>query len=323
MATEREQKNPAVVHVLAPAKVNPWLEVLHRRPDGFHELDTTMVALDLADELRLERSEEPGVQLSLSGPMASPDIPRDSSNLAVRAAEMVLDEAIRSRQSDGARGIRIELEKKIPSQAGLGGGSSDAAAACLGALQLLGEPWQAQQVRELLAGLGSDCVFFHDAATTGFARCKGRGELVETLDPIEASWSFALLAPALAVPTGEVFRALARALSAGVDGPSVPERLFSCTEAEARLGLFNRLEAAAQIAVPALSAWRDFLDQNDAQHFQLSGSGSTYFGMYRNQEDARASLDGLVHAAAESKLALRGTWVARPLGTGACLRADL
>jgi len=316
--TERADPVPGnLVRMLAPAKVNPYLEVEGRREDGFHELDTLMVALDLADELELELCSTPGVHLALSGEYASDDIPSDERNLAVSASARVLADALERGTVPASTGINLSLSKKIPSQAGLGGGSSDAAAACLGTAILLGKGWQGGELRAWLADLGSDCVFFHDAAMTGFARCKGRGELVQALEPIDPSWCFALLAPDLRVPTGEVFGALTRALSEGAVLPSVPERLFFCPEAEARLGLFNRLEAAAQSAIPALGAWRNLLDQNGAQHYLLSGSGSTYFGLYRNQEEARASLQGLVRAASQSGLEVRGTWVAKPLGRGA------
>ena len=316
MNKQADRAPASVVRMLAPAKVNPFLEVQSRRDDGYHELETLMVALDLADELELALCSNPGVHLELSGEFASDDIPSDERNLAVRASALVLADALERGLVPESTGINLRLVKKIPSQAGLGGGSSDAAAACLGTAILLGKGWQGEQLRAWLTGLGSDCVFFHDAAMTGFARCKGRGELVHSLEPIDPSWCFALLAPELRVPTGEVFGALTRVLSERAVLPSVPERLFFCPEAGARLGLFNRLEAAALSAIPALGAWRNLLDQNGAQHYLLSGSGSTYFGLYRNQEEARASLQGLVRAARQSDLEVRGTWVAKPLGGG-------
>jgi 4-diphosphocytidyl-2-C-methyl-D-erythritol kinase len=122
---------------LAPAKLNLFLEVLARRPDGFHEVDTLLVALDRGDALRARLGAQPAgggqVALRLGGPAATPDVPSDRTNLAVRAAEGVLALA-----SGPPRSLWLELEKRVPSQAGLGGGSSDAVAAALASAELLG-----------------------------------------------------------------------------------------------------------------------------------------------------------------------------------------
>jgi hypothetical protein len=129
---------PVRVRVRAPAKVNLSLAVLGKRPGGFHEVETSMLALELSDLLELAR--EPGgrVRIELSGAHASADIPRDETNLAARAARAALELA---RSADG---LVVRLEKHIPSGSGLGGGSSDAAAAWIGAATLLGlDPWSA------------------------------------------------------------------------------------------------------------------------------------------------------------------------------------
>ncbi|MFT5285470.1 MAG: 4-diphosphocytidyl-2-C-methyl-D-erythritol kinase [Planctomycetota bacterium] len=322
MTTSSSNRSAQSVRLSSPAKVNLFLEVHGRRPDGFHELDTLMLTLDLGDELRVEFSDQPGVQLELSGPAASEDIPTDERNLASRAAKFLLDDAIERGLADPGRGLLLTLEKKIPSRAGLGGGSSNAAAACLGAAHLLGNHWDQEQLSTCLGSLGSDCAFFVNAAATGFARCQGRGEIVSALGVFDSDWHFVVIAPSLAISTPEVFAALGRGLSAECAPPSVHENLFFCPESEARLGLFNRLEAAALEAVPALGVWRDLLDENDAQHFLLSGTGSTYYGMYRSREEAEASLVRIRDAAGSRELPLRGSWVARPNGRGVHILPD-
>ena len=304
------------MRVSSPAKINPYLEVLCRRPDGFHDLDTLMLTLDLADELHLQVTREPGLRLKLGGPAASEDIPDDSGNLAWRAAAWVLDDAIARGLLDPKCGLDIFLHKKIPSRAGMGGGSSNAAAACWGSAQLLGNHWSRAQLDTCLGRLGSDCTFFLKAVSTGFARCQGRGEIVRPLNPIDLDWHVCLLTPALHISTPEVFAACERVLSERMEAPSVRENLFSCPESEARLGLFNRLEAAALEAVPALGVWRDLLDDHDAKHFLLSGSGSTFFGLYRSREEAGTCLARLRQAAQERGLPLRGSWIAQPRGAG-------
>src|SRR5262249_55538003 len=109
------------VRVLAPAKVNPWLEVLGRRSDGYHELDTVMVALDLADVVEARAVDRPGIRIAVDGPFASADVPRDATNLAAAAAQRVLSAALDACAIDRGVGLEFGLTKNVPSRAGLGG----------------------------------------------------------------------------------------------------------------------------------------------------------------------------------------------------------
>ena len=119
---------PRRVTLLAPAKINPWLAVGARRPDGYHEVDTCLCALELCDRLVIERTTTGRLELELSGPAATPDVPANRENLALRALERALA-LVRAREAVGERdGVALQLEKHVPSRAGLGGGSSDAAA---------------------------------------------------------------------------------------------------------------------------------------------------------------------------------------------------
>ena len=166
--------------VRAPAKINLHLEVLGLRPDGFHELAMLMQSIDLADSLRLRPTADG--QISLQCDRA--DLPTDSSNLVVKAAEM-----LRARSGFAELGAQIVLEKRIPIGAGLAGGSSNGAAALLGLNELWGLGFKSHQLHSMAAELGSDMPFCLDGGTQ---LCFGRGEQLEAL-PFNSSEPPALL----------------------------------------------------------------------------------------------------------------------------------
>ena len=295
------------VRVQAPAKVNPWLAVLGRRPDGFHAVDLGMLTLELGDLVEARATTAGGVQLELAGPALSPDVPADERNLAWRAAAAVLALAPESEH----RGVALRLEKHVPSRAGLGGGSSDAAAACLATAGALGFAPRREELLEILAGLGSDCPFFL-AAATGFARCTGRGEQVEELPALTDDWHVVLITPDLEVPTGAVYARCAEPAA----GPQRALPRFDQSEQELGHAMFNDLEAPALAQVPALAAWRQLLDEC-APGSRMSGSGSSFFACFRERAAATRCLAEIEAAARGRGLALRGRWITRPAGHGA------
>lgn len=308
------------VHAFAPAKVNPWLEVLGPRPDGYHELVTLLLALELGDGVAVRRGERPGVALRVVGPYASSDVPRDGENLAARAAAAALERLVElGALAPDEAGVEVELEKRVPSQAGLGGGSSDAAAtlvaveACFG--RDLGDAWR----RARLASFGSDCVFFENASTTGAALCKGRGEDVVALAAPSVEWTVALVTPSARCATAAVYGALGFPLSDPRALPTVPGALFAARPAEARAWLFNRLEGAALAMHPELAQWRGALDAAGAGHFRLAGSGASFFGLFDTRGEAESALEGIAVEARRWGLATRGSWVTRPARCGARL----
>lgn len=302
------------MRALAPCKVNPTLEVLGRRADGYHELETTLLALDLCDRLELVAREEPGVGLLVRGEFRE-GVPADETNLVWRAVEAVLEQL-------GAtdRGVSVTLEKRIPNRAGLGGGSADAAAAALACARLVGgEALDCSFLTPLVATLGSDCAFFLEAAATGFAICQGRGDRVLPLEVIGSDWHVVLVAPRIGCSTREVYEALEFPLSGGRASSSVPKNLLGMSEKAVRALLFNRLEFAALEAVPALGAWRSLLDETGGEHFRLSGSGSSFFGMFKDRARAEESWGSIRQAAREADLELGGAWVLSPASHGATL----
>ena len=175
----------------APAKINLYLRVLGKRPDGYHELETVFERVDLADELAFEASRE----LALT--CDDPSLPCGEDNLVLRAARLL-------QQATGCgAGARIHLTKRIPIAAGLGGGSSDAAAAMVGLNQLWNLWLESSHLMELGASLGSDVPFF--LAPTAFAVGRGRGEQCEPLPP-EPPLVHVLVVPPERLSTREVYK---------------------------------------------------------------------------------------------------------------------
>lgn len=273
-------------------KVNRSLVVLGRRPDGYHEIDTLFQTIDLSDWIRFEEDE----RLTLSIDQGT--LPSDESNLVLRAARAL------SGRVGGNRGARLYLSKRIPVGAGLGGGSADAAATLLG----LNALWRLEKtVGELCAigaTIGSDVPFF---LFGGLARGTGRGDRIEPL-PDRPEESLVLLLPSFGMATPEVYRAL----DAAPAPDPVPPRADSLAMPDR-----NDLETAAERLRPELSPLRSALLAEGAVSARLSGSGSTVFGVFRSQPEARAAaaaLDGRGGVRALlTRTLLRAEWRRRAL----------
>jgi 4-diphosphocytidyl-2-C-methyl-D-erythritol kinase len=191
--------------VAAPAKLNLHLEVLGRRPDGFHDLVSLFIAVDLADTLRLERTRDDG-PVTVRG---MPGVP-DAENIVARAIELF------RRRARLAEGVNATIEKRIPIGAGLGGGSSDAAAALRGLQALFGSPLSGDEIADCARSLGSDVPFFLAGPA---ALAEGRGERLRSL---VARLDFAVVAvtPAARVSTAEAFAWLDEDRSGVSDAPT-------------------------------------------------------------------------------------------------------
>ncbi|MCS7166328.1 MAG: 4-(cytidine 5'-diphospho)-2-C-methyl-D-erythritol kinase [Gemmatales bacterium] len=266
--------------IYAPAKVNWFLEVLGKRSDGYHEIVTFMVAVDLCDYLIA--FEGPSKEISLevkypesAGGVRSLTLSNKSENLVWRAAACL-------REATGCRyGAHLVLEKRIPLGAGLGGGSSDAAATLLLLNTFWGLGLSGAELATLAARIGSDVAFFlHGAA----AWCRGRGEIVSPW-PMARTYWLGLIVPLWPVSTASVY--------AQVRVPSVPrsEEDFSRALVQdevprIRAHLFNRLEEAAYIVCPDLVRLRELLEQAGLSHVRLSGSGGTFFFLCSDYEEA-------------------------------------
>lgn len=302
----------ARVVLRAPAKLNLSLAVLGKRPDGTHELDTVLLALALADELALEPSAGAADSLVVRGPAAA-GVPADDSNLALRAVAAV--RALARARGLAAPALALELLKRVPAQAGLGGGSSDAAAAALGACRIFGLDPDLPEVAAALAALGSDCPFFLRARETGLARCTGRGERVEPWPALTLPWTIALVTPGFGCATGDVYRALqvpSKSSPAALELAALQESL-----AAARRALQNDLEAAAERAFPPLAAFRARLEALAPGTFRLAGSGSSCFGFCADAAEAEDLLARLAASEEARRYGLRGRWILPARSAGA------
>jgi 4-diphosphocytidyl-2-C-methyl-D-erythritol kinase len=255
----------------APAKVNLHLEVLGKRPDGYHALETLMVAVSLCDTLVFQ--DDPSGQMHLK--CNREEVPTGPENLVLRAAELL-------RKTTGCqRGARVRLVKRIPLAAGLAGGSTDAAATLAGLNQLWDLRLPAERLVELSAKLGSDVAFFFQ---TPAAWCTGRGEIVAPA-PLGKKFWLTLACPPFGLATAEVYR--------NVEVPRVPRSGDGIRQALAagdvelvgRL-LHNRLQEAAAMVRPEVADYQRRLEELHPAGARMSGSGSTLFALGRNRQDA-------------------------------------
>lgn len=255
---------PEMLHGKAPAKVNLVLEVLGRRDDGFHDIDTIFQELELADDVEIQLGGDS--RIAVDGPFAA-GTPVDATNLAWRAAELL---AVRVGES--TTGVRIHITKHIPPAGGLGGGASDAATV----LRLLAQAWPRATVPMLLAvaaEVGSDEVFF---LTGGTVRGTGRGENIEPLAPLPQH-DVVLFVPPFTIErkTARMFAALgAHAFDEGGVAAAFcarrPQRFCSGD-------VFNAFERVAFDLFPELAAlWVD-LEERTGQSVRLAGAGPTLF----------------------------------------------
>ena len=269
----------------APAKLNLSLRVLGRRPDGYHEIETLFERIDLADELTFEPHE------ALALTCTDPALSCGEDNLVLRAARALQQE------SGLTRGARIHLVKRIPIAAGLGGGSSDAAAALLGLNALWDLRWARARLAELGARVGSDVVFFLTDAP--FAIGRGRGERCEPVAGARA------LAHVLAVPperlaTADVYAAWDREagpeIGLTVPAPSssmVAHALHNGSLGELAKGLWNDLQPIAIRRCPVIATIQSLLCRLGCEGVSVSGSGPAVFGICRDAAQAEAVAESL------------------------------
>lgn len=265
--------NKKSINLTAPAKINLFLEVLGKRPDGYHELETVMQEIDLADTITLEETEG-GIELSCT----DSDVPCDQSNLVWKAARVF------QKETGVEKGVRAHLVKRIPVAAGLGGGSSDAAATLKGLNTLWEAGLSETRLMEMGAQIGSDVPFFIKGGT---ALCTGRGEIVTPLR-VRHRFSYIILYPEIRVSTAEIYNNLKIGLTREKKDVNLTCKALLSDNANALNGsLFNRLEEVAFELYPELRGFRELLEGYlPGGGVLLSGSGSAIYGHCEKQEEA-------------------------------------
>lgn len=261
-----------VLIVQAPAKVNLTLQILAKRADGYHELDSLMQKLDLFDTLRVQRLEKPGIVLRCP----DSDLPEDESNLVHKAAALFLEEA----GLDKDHGVSLLLEKQIPVAAGLGGGSSDAAAVLCALNQLFETPFSQKKLLELAKELGADVPFFVFPEVA--VRARGIGERMEVV-PSLSHCSVLLVNPGFSVSTAWVFEnfRLTRADNISILSDSPGNGALN----GASFGLFNDLETVTIDRYPEIASIKESMLEGGAAGTLMSGSGPTVFGVFPDNAD--------------------------------------
>lgn len=272
----RPNRTDALLLLHAPAKLNLGLVIRRARPDGYHEIETILVPLRLFDRLEIEQAESGGIQLEV----INADLPQGPENLVVRAAELAC------RATGLSPALRIRLEKRIPVAAGLGGGSSDAAATLLGVEALAGRQLPGPERRALALSLGADVPFFLKPQP---ALARGVGEQLEPIAGVPELW-WLLVAFPFQISTREAYRAAASELTLPREESSIAALLGSSGVTASPI---NDLEDVAVRRHLEIGVARRALRAVGATITGMSGSGPTVYGTF---DDRRAAEDAALRA---------------------------
>lgn len=270
----------------APAKLNLFLRVLGRRPDGFHELESVMQTIDLCDRLSVERTAGRDFDFTVAGR----ECPEDDGNLVVRAMRTYFSAMRRS------FGLSVNLEKRIPIGAGLGGGSADAAAMLIALNQLAEGAASKDEMEAMAAALGSDVPFF---LAGGTAIARGRGERIEPLPArSQHRFCFVLYCPPVAVPTARIYSNLKLDLT--IDKSSLVGfvRMLDRPRSKGPPHFYNALERPFREVYPELAVVQDRISEETGHAFHVTGSGSAMFAAVSDPTEGERAVSRLQAVAA-------------------------
>lgn len=269
------------MEILAPAKLNLFLELINRRSDGFHELETVMAPIDLYDRIMMRRRTDD--QILLTQAMASTtsqshlyEIPVDQTNLIWKAINLL------QAQTGRTLGVDIQVEKGIPSQAGLGGGSSDAASTLVAANRMFSLNLSRSTLLALASQLGSDVAFFIDQK---LARCTGRGEIVEPLKQ-GTHLNLVVTMPPCGLSTADVFKNSHLPSQQRSSEPLIHSLMHRQLKGVC-CGMWNRLQSVAEALSPWVNRLKNEFSKLACWGHQMTGSGTAYFGVFQNAMTAR------------------------------------
>jgi 4-diphosphocytidyl-2-C-methyl-D-erythritol kinase len=274
----------------APAKINLRLKIRGKRADGYHEIETLMQRIGLRDTLRLSPRPD-GIELVCPG---HPELAGEH-NLAVRALDLL------SRELGRPLSFRIHLTKRIPWGAGLGGGSSDAAAVLRGVNDRLGRPVSPERLARLAARLGSDVPFF---LLEGSAWARGRGERLAPVPGLPAWW-VVLVFPGFPLSTAWVYGQLKIPLTKKLNRTIIKSLKITPDDIPVKF-LENDLEQAVFPQYPVLADLKEALLRQGAVGALMTGSGSTVFGLWKNKTAAARAVQALRQEGWKQVLLVRG-----------------
>lgn len=275
---DRHRKPVKPTHQIeTPAKLNIRLKVTGRRPDGYHDLVSIMVPVDLFDRMEIGIVQEKGIELTAEGFY----VPRDNSNLVSRAALSFFTE------TGLDCGIFIKLTKRIPVAAGMGGGSSDAAAILYSLNELFRRPLSREKLHDMAKQLGADVPFF--------LYCKpsiatGIGDILEPLPHWPETW-YVIITPRLEISTAWVYGHLKLELT-GHEYEHIIDFLKKDSPAVSHL-LENDLEKVTASRYPIINILKEAIKDAGAEGVMMTGSGPTVFGLFPSREEARSARDHL------------------------------
>lgn len=261
----------ATLLLSAPAKINYLLDVIAKRPDGYHDLRMIMQRVNLCDQITLTVTDSPEIHVTCSTPGA----PNGPKNIAWKAAKAFFD------FSNSGKGATIEIRKNIPTAAGLGGGSSDAAAVLMGLNELLETGFSEQKLMDIGRTLGADVPFFIFKET---ALAEGIGEKLTPVPEMPKCWIL-LINPGVHVSTAWVYRSLQ--LTSARELNKLP-KFFESIDQIASI-LSNDLEAVTIAAFPIIAEIKSRLMNTGAVGSMMSGSGPTVFGMFKDFASAETA----------------------------------
>jgi len=270
-----------ILSIPAFAKINWSLRVFGERDDGYHEIDTVLQTISLHDTITFERTDDKTIQLWCD----DRSIPSDETNLVRRAGE-----ALRQHYSIDY-GVKIRLEKRIPNEAGLGGGSSDAAATLIALVFLWQIEIPADDLLEIAGNLGSDVPFFLHGGT---ARATGRGNVIEPLNDLPETYVL-IIKPNASIATAKAYRMLNRAALTTSDSKPI---LFRSQPSDSSVSfdlsaLQNDFEPVVFQLEPEIERAKNALLKAGARAAMLSGSGSAVFGIFENQDAQERAIQAI------------------------------
>lgn len=267
VASASDEADGYDLSLFSPCKVNLFLRIIRKREDGFHDLASLFQAVGFGDTLHLSLvdDEQDSFECNMEG------VPTDKTNLVIRALDLV-----REKTGNTDKFFKANLVKQVPAQAGLGGGSANAAAAMWGANELLGSPASLDELVEWSGALGSDITFF---LSRGTAYCTGRGEIMTPVAPMKDGTKLCIVKPDIGLSTPSVFKALKYDCLSTVDPEELLNRfLENGVDAGGPDAYVNDLEQPAFDCVPELKALKEELKEVEGfRHVMMSGSGTSIF----------------------------------------------